>query len=837
MMTPFFQNKALLITLDLLALLLCIAGIEQSRQKSAIRAEVHPEYGANNALDSLRVRSILPGEDILRPGDVLLSIGGHPIRDINHREQILDTYHKGETVSLVYRRGGDFEMVRYRLSAYYSTFDMLMQSGGVLIFFALAFFVLSRRPGAREAMIFHLLAITVAGVIALTHGHYMMSPAGIGHLLRALLPSIYAFLGVLVLHFSLVFPRPRPLRRGKLVLLYTPSMLLTLAGLYTSYRATVPFALEHAADYFTVLTLSRVYMVLGAAAGIFLMLRNFRRSSDAIMRRQVAWVMIGVGFSVLVYMLWQATTTQYVQMLLPAQYHALLESVRIDESILILSLVMTASFMSIGIIRYRFFDIEFFFRRGTVVTVVMAILMFSYAVILYGLVLLFPTENRSVLFIFSLLSLLVVLWLFIPVRDLVQRTVDRWFFRVEYDFRESLTRISRDITQSVEAEEVASVIVRGIDALMHLQGVMVMLVREGTYLDVLAYTGFPRWNAPGMTIREQRLRNLPQKPIVLGDVLETGADAVELRMRFAERFGVVMILPIRSENGDVLGILSLGDKRSGTRFTLEDMDLLHSITTQAGLHLERLQLQENLVMEKNEAARLRELSQMKSYFVSGVSHDLKTPLTSIKLFAELLEQQLPEDDAPARKYVSIMQGECDRLGRLINNVLDFTKIERGMMKYTFAPMDLNSMVRRAYDVMQYQFSMGGFQCELACSEEELTVEADADALLEALTNLLSNAMKYSGEGRIVHLRTYADRDQAYVAVQDFGLGIAQDDLAHLFEPFYRSRTGDVQKHGGVGLGLALVKHIVDAHKGNIRVASVPGEGSTFTISLRIMEAV
>jgi len=366
---------------------------------------------------------------------------------------------------------------------------------------------------------------------------------------------------------------------------------------------------------------------------------------------------------------------------------------------------------------------------------------------------------------------------------------------------------------------------------------MVMLVRDGTYLDVLAYTGFPRWNAPGMTIRERRLRNLPQKPIVLGDVLETGADAVELRMRFAERFGVVMILPIRSENGDVLGVLSLGDKRSGTRFTIEDMDLLHSITTQAGLHLERLQLQEKLVMEKNEAARLRELSQMKSYFVSGVSHDLKTPLTSIKLFAELLEQQLPEEDASARKYVSIMQGECDRLGRLINNVLDFTKIERGMMKYSFAPMDINSMVRRAYDVMQYQFSMGGFECELACSEEALPVEADADALLEAVTNLLSNAMKYSGEGRTVHLRTYANHGQAYVEVQDHGLGISQDDLAHLFEPFYRSRTGDVQKHGGVGLGLALVKHIVDAHRGNVSVSSVPGEGSTFTISLRIMEEV
>ncbi|MDT8325380.1 MAG: HAMP domain-containing sensor histidine kinase, partial [Bacteroidota bacterium] len=252
--------------------------------------------------------------------------------------------------------------------------------------------------------------------------------------------------------------------------------------------------------------------------------------------------------------------------------------------------------------------------------------------------------------------------------------------------------------------------------------------------------------------------------------------------------------------------------------------------------LERLQLQEKLVMEKNEATRLRELSQMKSYFVSGVSHDLKTPLTSIKLFAELLEQQLPEDDTRALEYVSIMQGECDRLGRLINNVLDFTKIERGMMKYSFVPMDLNAVTRRAFDVMQYQFSMGGFVCELDCSETPLHVEADADALLEALTNLLSNAMKYSGTGRTIHLRTCVDNGHACIGVKDHGLGISQEDIAHLYEPFYRSRAGDIQKHGGVGLGLALVKHIVDAHGGSIDAISTPGEGSTFTISLRSLEA-
>jgi len=243
------------------------------------------------------------------------------------------------------------------------------------------------------------------------------------------------------------------------------------------------------------------------------------------------------------------------------------------------------------------------------------------------------------------------------------------------------------------------------------------------------------------------------------------------------------------------------------------------------------------MLEKEEAARLRELSQMKSYFVSGVSHDLKTPLTSIKLFAELLEAQVPEDDASQKKYVGIIQGECDRLARLINNVLDFTKIERGMMKYRLTETDLNAVMQRSWEILQYQFSMGGFTCTVQQSDEPVVIQGDADALIEAVTNLLSNSMKYSGTGKKIFMRTRRSGERVFLDVEDQGLGIAPEEHARLFEPFYRSNTGDIQKRGGVGLGLALVKHIVDAHDGRVEVRSTLGQGSVFTVSFHAMEAV
>lgn len=832
---PFLRNKALLLLLDVLALLLCVAGVEQSRLKGGLHAELKGEYSSSIAPDSISVASISKMEQILRPGDVILRVDGYPLHEVEDVEQVLDTRHAGSDVTITYRRDGVLKHTTYTLASFYSPTDIVIQSGGVLIFFALAFFVLSRRPSDTEALLFHHLAITVAGVIALTHGYFMMEPEGLGHLLRALLPSIYAFLGTLILHFSLVFPRPRPVSRTVLSLMYIPCVILTVVGLYTSYRATLPFDLAHAGAYFGTLTVTRVFMVVCSGIGIAIMLRTFQNTRDAIIRKQIAWVVFGVGFSILVYLLWQLGSTQYVTRLLPAEYNRLVDTVRLDESILILSLVLTGSFISIGIIRYRFFDIEFFFRRGTVITLVVASLSILFALILYAAMLLLTPSTAMGTYLLAILTLLPILLLFIPVRSLVQKSVDRWFFRVEYDFRKSLTSISRDIEHSVEPGEVAEAIVRGIDGVMHLHGAMVLLVREDRHLDVMAKSGFRRWNSMGLTVHPERLQDLPSKPIVLANVMENGCDVEEMRMEFADRFGVVMLFTIREEAGEVLGLIVLGNKRTGTRFTIEDMDMLHSITTQAGLHLQRLRLQEKLLLEKSEAARLRELSQMKSFFVSGVSHDLKTPLTSIKLFSELLEQQLPEDDASSRKYVGIMQGECDRLGRLINNVLDFTRIERGMMKYHFDVTELNVLAQRAYDVMQYQFSVAGFSCICALDDAPLLVEADADAMIEAVTNLLSNAMKYSGTSRRIELRTERRGSHAMLKVIDEGLGIDEQDIAHLFEPFFRSRSGAVQEHGGVGLGLALVKHIVDAHRGEIHVDSTPGGGSTFTITLHLVE--
>lgn len=223
------------------------------------------------------------------------------------------------------------------------------------------------------------------------------------------------------------------------------------------------------------------------------------------------------------------------------------------------------------------------------------------------------------------------------------------------------------------------------------------------------------------------------------------------------------------------------------------------------------------------------LTRMKTFFVSGVSHDLKTPLTGIKMYTHLLKSTKPGDEARRRQFLKIIEGEADRLTRLVDNVLSFSRLERGKREYKMVPSDLNQLVRETLLSMEYPIRMGGFKLRKSISRGKLMMEADRDALNEAVGNLISNAIKYSAAKRNLTVGTLRLHDWVGVRVQDQGIGIPQEEHAKIFEPFYRSPVEKANVVGGVGLGLALVKNIVDAHGGYVDVVSVPGKGSTFTL--------
>jgi signal transduction histidine kinase len=226
-----------------------------------------------------------------------------------------------------------------------------------------------------------------------------------------------------------------------------------------------------------------------------------------------------------------------------------------------------------------------------------------------------------------------------------------------------------------------------------------------------------------------------------------------------------------------------------------------------------------------------EISRMKSEFVSNVSHELKTPLALIRMFGETLDSGIVTDEKDRRKFYSIIRKESERLTHLINNVLDFSRMDAGVKEYNIQETDLIEVVRSSLEAYKFQISDSGFKIESELPDESVILRIDKDAISQVLLNLLNNAIKYSDEKKYILVKVRKDPISALISVTDHGVGIPKEELKKIFDKFYRVSTARTKETRGSGLGLTLAKHIVEAHGGTIEVESEVGKGSRFTVRI------
>jgi signal transduction histidine kinase len=226
---------------------------------------------------------------------------------------------------------------------------------------------------------------------------------------------------------------------------------------------------------------------------------------------------------------------------------------------------------------------------------------------------------------------------------------------------------------------------------------------------------------------------------------------------------------------------------------------------------------------------------MRSHFVASVSHELKTPLTSIRAHAETLLMGRADAPETTSVYLKTIVSESERLTRLVESVLDLSRIEQGRKTYRMRSTCLGQVVRAAAKTMEYPLSQLGFTLTISSDDTDPTLLADADALEQAILNLLGNAMKYSGVARRIEMRMGSAANEAFVDVVDHGIGIPRDDQERIFEKFHRVKCAETEGIAGTGLGLALALHVVEAHNGRIEVVSAPGCGSTFSVRIPLQE--
>jgi signal transduction histidine kinase len=229
--------------------------------------------------------------------------------------------------------------------------------------------------------------------------------------------------------------------------------------------------------------------------------------------------------------------------------------------------------------------------------------------------------------------------------------------------------------------------------------------------------------------------------------------------------------------------------------------------------------------------RETEMARLKADFVANVSHDLKTPLSLIRMFGETLEMGRLTDETKRQEYYRVITRESERLSRLIDNVLDFSRIEGGRRRYAIIPTAAEPLIRDTLEAFTYVLTQQGFRVEVTVAPDLPLVPMDADAVSQALANLVDNAIKYSGERKALWIDARIEGSGLSISVADEGIGIPREEQGKIFEKFYRIGRSETQGRRGSGVGLALVRHVAEAHGGRVTVESRPGEGSRFTLWL------
>ncbi len=431
---------------------------------------------------------------------------------------------------------------------------------------------------------------------------------------------------------------------------------------------------------------------------------------------------------------------------------------------------------AIAIIKYKLMHIDLVINRSLVYSLL--------SIFTVGVYLLFVLVSQKIFAkvfvvhetVFSVIGVFLAAAAFHPAQKKIQDFVDKAFFRQTFDYRRTILAFNEK-TQGVFGRD-----------------------------ELVAY------------FEDEIRRVLPVERLEI----RPAADVVD-------KNAGEWIYPLKLASGANFGTLVLGGKKSGERYNRDDIELLRTMAGELAVNLERIELQEEVIYERASREKSDELNRLKTEFISTVSHELRTPMSSIQGLAEILQSGRIKSREQREKYLDLMASESGRLSRFLHNVLDYGRIEQQAKGYHFQRTCLQDVVREAVDVFGPMMESQGFKLSLRLPERPVELEIDVDAVKQALINLIDNAMKYSSERKMIDIELTDNERAVEVRVRDEGIGISPDEQKKIFDKFYRVPDASRMSPKGAGLGLKIVRHIMQGHKGDISVDSETGKGSTFRL--------
>jgi two-component system phosphate regulon sensor histidine kinase PhoR len=754
-------------------------------------------------------RSLASGESEIR-------LDGIAIQEKIELEFILSRHISGKRVGdrvLLVMKGGDAELSRsiplipYFEVVPFPSIHLIVMGLSALIGFVV--FVLKREDVRARLLYWSILTFAAAEVI--TGGFHCLDSTWTSFIPGILFYICYALAPTFLLHFSLNFTSDQP--RKRTVWIYAGAIVFILVLEVLFLYSSMTRSIEDYRVYQSVFYFFRIYVLgclLVSVANLFLLLKRAPLEED---KARIQWFLyslsLGLGPFVLLYLLPKILT-------LP-------ELISMETAMAFSPLALVGA--AIAIIRHRLLDIELVINRSLVYSILTVFVVATYLFLvrlLQGV--LSHTFQVSDTFVSALAAFGAAL-AFHPARKKIQGFVDRSFFREAYDFQKSVQAFAEQASQEIDPQRLADSLIRQLKEVMPLSHIwmLIHLVHQGERGVFLLRGEEEKMSeaAPAVEGRSQPLGRM--KALRLREQIDFSQDA----MLTAQ--GWDLVFPIVFSHPGLSGFLVLGPKRSGERYGRIDVALLQTLTQELGANLERIRLQEEVVYERAEKEKLDELNSLKTEFISAVSHELRTPMSTLRNLADLLQDERIMDKEKRGKLLQLMSEECTRLSHFLFNILDSGRIERDAKSYAMENSDLVEMVEETMALFEYRLQKERFTCHLEVPPHPVILILDRDAVKQALMNLIDNAFKYSGENREIRVNLEETEPGVLLSVEDKGSGIPVREQQDIFEGFFRGETAVRENPSGVGIGLKIVKHIMDAHGGSVRVESEPGEGSKFIL--------
>ncbi len=757
----------------------------------------------------LRAHSGLPKEIA---ASELVRIDDIQIKSVKDVEFVLTQKSIGDWATFWVKQGEEVSPVRAQFVSFYGKvpFPLLYLLIGLFSFF-IGVIVFLFKWQEKEGRILYWLALIFASVLIINGGTYCLRQAWPTYLPAALFYILYPFAPALLLRFSLVFARKE--HRLGIAVVYGLALVMSATLVSVVLLAVFKSSIVIFRLYVSIYLYFRLYMISLLLLAIFHFIYIYRQAILEERKAQIKWVFLGLIFGLGPFIfVYQIPAILKVQPLLSEEYST------------VFFLFIPLGF-ALSIFRFRFLDVELVINRSLVYSLltifIASIYLFFVRVFQDFFARKFVISQASI----SLGSAVLAAIAFHPARKKIQEFVDRAFFQQSYDYGKAVLRFNEAAPKFLRQEELVEFFVAHVKSIIPVDrlSVSVSAVRPSGIHQVMS----------------EGLSSLQPLPFAFdrasGMILaKKGATTTEERIDFSQTEGlrehgveIAFCLPFKSEA--LTGLVAVGKKKSGARFSGDDIELLETLVGELALNIERFRLKEEVVYEKASREKLDELNRLKTEFISSVSHELRTPLSSIQGLAELLQEGKVKDSNKRDDLLSVLASESGRLSRLLHNILDFGKIEQQTKTYDFQPTEIRPLIEQAMDVFRLQLDEAGFQVRLDLPAESVVLNIDRDAIKQVLINLIDNAIKYSSEKKKIDIRLVDSGHGIEIQVQDRGIGMSAEEVNKIFEKFYRAPAAARCDAKGVGLGLKIAKHIMAAHRGDIRVESRPGRGSTFKL--------